>query len=606
MDKIKFQAQERLDLVDAADLQTMVYSYISEALGGLMGNAGGALTTIEYTTAVNGGVYTLELGAFQYYHAQPDALTTITEADGTTRSVPKHFKGQVVSFNPVDEGQTATVDWTIYQQAWENTAFAADHPSSTSEPQKAVHGGHSLGGNVTMPILWARPVETETDTDARREWSVAAQAEVAMSIKTRTRIVSAFKLDTVKPVVAAADTNQNIWVPIARTVAWDFTTGATNANGAVVPDAPYLAPLYVWDHTASYGGFEAQNALESATLGGLGQGIARFMRDDGATGASSSPATDISSADILETAPFEHDGATISNLARGGWTPGSKTGEPGLPDTGATAAGAGAWPYPGWYDNKGASWKSFESMGIHTDVPIWRLGLPQVMTMMRRMMAAIMSSDGNKPWYAWPTGGGLAELSAEIAALRTELTNAINGLPYVKNLTTGDVALVAQGRLFVQSPASSWMGGHLNIIEEIETSSADTALISSLEGSGGARGIVCQCTEAGTGTGLYAIQSIQVSSEAYGTMRFEQDANDTYYPTGLYANGNEQGLVTQLAHAWLTPGDKTGGNKDTHFTLWVANAVLGPGATVSGFMANNADASFQITVWGKGTSIATI
>ena len=37
MDKIRFQPQERLDLVDANALQELVYKYMGEALGGLMG-----------------------------------------------------------------------------------------------------------------------------------------------------------------------------------------------------------------------------------------------------------------------------------------------------------------------------------------------------------------------------------------------------------------------------------------------------------------------------------------------------------------------------------------------------------------------------------------
>ena len=105
MDKVRFQPQERLDLVDANALQELVYQYLGEALGGIMGNAAGSLTTIEYDTTEVGGTYLLHFHSFQYYWCQPDDVQEVLQHDGTTRYVPKKYRGQVISFNPADEGQ---------------------------------------------------------------------------------------------------------------------------------------------------------------------------------------------------------------------------------------------------------------------------------------------------------------------------------------------------------------------------------------------------------------------------------------------------------------------------------------------------------------------
>ncbi len=41
MDKIKVYPQERLDIVDVDALQTLVYTYVQEAMGSLIGPARG-------------------------------------------------------------------------------------------------------------------------------------------------------------------------------------------------------------------------------------------------------------------------------------------------------------------------------------------------------------------------------------------------------------------------------------------------------------------------------------------------------------------------------------------------------------------------------------
>ena len=57
-DKVRFEALERLDLVDANALQSLVYNHVSEAFGALMGYAAGALCTIHWDVDYNGALAT--------------------------------------------------------------------------------------------------------------------------------------------------------------------------------------------------------------------------------------------------------------------------------------------------------------------------------------------------------------------------------------------------------------------------------------------------------------------------------------------------------------------------------------------------------------------
>lgn len=600
MDKVRFQAQERLDLVDANALQALVYEYLGEMIGGIMGNAGGALTALEYTPASGGGVYTLELKAFQYYHSQPvTPLASVTEPDGTVRSIPRAYTGQVVTFNPNDEGQTATVDWSSIRQTWVTSAQPADQTGLNAK--LAVHGGHKPGGSLLMPFLWARPYTVDTDTDSRREWSVSAQAEVAISIPTRTRVRTEFRFQSARPTVAPSDANQNQWVAVGRCVAWDYTSGTTNANGANVPDAPYIVPIYVWDQSFSLGDYEQANGLETAgTQGGVGHGTARFSMDDGAANAAQHPGDNVNAGVDLESTPFEHDGATISNLARGNWVPGSKTGEPTISGgagttVGAAAAGADPWPYPGWYDDRTGSWQSLEDSGWRTDTPIWRLGIPHVMHMMRRQMASIMSSKGDRPWYAWPSAG-LLELKDELDDLRTYVDTELAGLQYVRNDTGGNVSLLGSGSISIDFSSATWLGEGVTIERFIQTNPSHTTAPNSMEG---ATAVVCRVNPGVLFT--KRISSVQLSGNAYG------ESLPDYRP-GAPSVGDPtkpQGLRERLPMGWVTYGDENGNFTTAYFTIWIASSLLqsrsdgaGPVQMRMGIEVNHAAAGSP-AVWAR-------
>ena len=456
MDKIRFQPQERLDLVDANALQELVYKYMGEALGGLMGNAGGALTTIEYTSTENAGTYTISLKPFQYYWCQPEQIMEVTRPDGSKRDVPKRYSGMVVSFDPADEGQVETLDWTWARNIWKNTAQAGDN--NQGDPWEQVHGGYKPNNSFLMPILWARPYFTDTDIDARREWNVAAQAELPISMKTRTRTRTELKFQNNRPVVDPAEDNQNQWVPIGRVAAWNYDTQTQNANGAYIPDAFYLAPIYCWDSHFAHGDVEAQAGGAENPAGPHGEGVARFQGEDGAKGDQFANASvknaggepGFTDSRWSENAPFENDGSVSSVLARGDWLPGTKnrTGGYGNGTHPTRLGGSDAqWPYPGSYyrywnpalytdDVTGTTygglelgWLSLEEEGFQVSTtPLWRMGVPQLMHLMRRQLALILDSgvptvkfdgedqnSGGRPWYAAPNDiGGLVQHKHEI------------------------------------------------------------------------------------------------------------------------------------------------------------------------------------------------
>ena len=53
MDKVKLYAQERLDLDDTRALQSLVYDYVQEAIGGLIGHMRGLLSLPTITQTEN-------------------------------------------------------------------------------------------------------------------------------------------------------------------------------------------------------------------------------------------------------------------------------------------------------------------------------------------------------------------------------------------------------------------------------------------------------------------------------------------------------------------------------------------------------------------------
>jgi len=561
MDKVRFQGQERLDLVDADALQELVYKYVAQFAGGLMGNAGGSLTSIEYTTSVIDGVHYLDMDVpFQWYHSQPNDVVSITEPDGAVRQVPKSYEGQVVSYNPGDEGQLSLVDWDTTYNLFESSAVPTDQAPS-NDMHKPM-GSYLIGGLPHAPFLWARPYTLDTSTDARREWNIAASSELPISIKTRIRTNTEFRFSTTRPPVDPLDANLNQWIPIARTIAWDFAGGTTNANGASVPTAPYLVPLYVWDHVASYGDYEQQNADEGPLDGKVGTGTARFSSDDGAYQADNAVWSNLNVSSWSEVPPFEGDGAGISHLGRGRWLPPGGTNTPGVGNPASPGQGADSlsvtFPYLGWYDNLGyvpgsatdytdTGWKTIGHEGFREEAAPWRLGLPQTLYLMRRAMSSLQSSRGDRPWWVHPDGGGLIELREMIDA--NEAQQVAGDATSVGSPSGTAVDIVAAGRV---------VGDHTTNIKSF----VGYGLIKLAEGSTANGDYVTYTINPG-----HTILSVALGNLAQG----DQLEGGVTHPGGSgtgIGGDNGSGTRNVVQWAWVTRGDYAGNNLTTQFTLW--------------------------------------
>jgi len=469
----------------------MVYQYVGECIGGIMGNSAGALTSIEFAHDSTNPDTTVFLKSFQYYWCEPQLEEQLRrQTNNTTVSVPKRYFGKVVSFNPNDEGESDEgVNWNSAYSEWVDVATSNSDPAALYGTE-SVHGGAVANGKLSMPILWAQPYFQDTDQDARREWSVADGVEKPITMMTRNRVRSRFKFKSTKPT-----TGDLQWVPIGRIVSWIYASSGseTGAAGAKVPTSFVLNPIYVWDNHFLNG--DVGDGTQTDTTTPTGQGVAKFSSESGTSPEASmflakpkphGPGSTATGVAETESAPFANNGAVLSNIARGDWIS-QATAPPNMDFVGGDGAGnqpthvgsttsKARYPYPGsfyrlWDQNKGGSseldaannlpdneshvygelaekgWVSLGDEGLNVDsYALWRLGIPQVMHLMRRQISMILDSQtevegpnafGNeggdegvnnvdlmgtrsegRPWYALPTDtGGLLQLRGSIAAL---------------------------------------------------------------------------------------------------------------------------------------------------------------------------------------------
>jgi hypothetical protein len=199
MDKVKLYAQERLDLDDTRALQTLIYDYISEALGGLMGNAHGVLSVPVVTTFENNGAPTLYLRPFTFVTSAPMETGTTGAPLGTGVSggtAYMQFKSIVVNYDDSEQVSTG-IDIDALREDFDNTV-------TTFGPQ----------------YIWARPIMVDTDTATRRKWDVTSGAEVTFSDETRERQHVAFSVQNGEPPYSAGEAR---WAKIAQITG--FTDG---------------------------------------------------------------------------------------------------------------------------------------------------------------------------------------------------------------------------------------------------------------------------------------------------------------------------------------------------------------------------------------------
>lgn len=223
MDKVKLHAQERLDLDDTRSLQSLVYEYVSEALGGLMGHAHGVISVPYVNTVENGGAPYLQVYPFTFMTSAPIILGS-TGADigrnlpsivfGAFQKEYTQFRSIVVNYDRLEEA-VPHIDIDSLRENF-NTIVAT-------------HGAQ---------YLWARPIPTDTDVATRRQWDVTSGAETTISVATRESQRVAFVIQNGEP-------------------AWDYTLGEARwaklaqitgfTNGDVAGSVPTLTWFSVFD-----------------------------------------------------------------------------------------------------------------------------------------------------------------------------------------------------------------------------------------------------------------------------------------------------------------------------------------------------------------------
>lgn len=192
--RVRVEAQERLDLPDFDALQDLVDDASQLSLGALLGPGGGCLSPFRVTLTVAGPVLYMAPTTFQFYWSQRAGTSAV---DGTGKA----WRGGVVTFNPLNEGQ---------QSQWDYTAYVG----------QAVY-------------IYARPKVVDTAVDGRRKFTGGAAQSV--SIKTRKRVVVELKFSAVIP----SDSTNSGWSPVAFLNGWNGNT-------------PTVTPLSVWDSWVAY------------------------------------------------------------------------------------------------------------------------------------------------------------------------------------------------------------------------------------------------------------------------------------------------------------------------------------------------------------------
>ena len=300
-DAVRWQALERVDLVDVRALQELIYTYTMEEMGGLMGKSSGCLTQprVVYTYPPKGpaGPYTLNLGAFQFAYTYPARRADGELVQNQPPAALDPLQGGVNALNPddplsaighahvgydgenpgnsssgyyADNNAVNIDDQTIFaqadkmQKAWKGVIVTHD-PDNAGQAAlselnltpwmiaaNAVYadvGLAGLYGSDVTPFLWARPIIVDSDSDSRREWDTALGAEQPISINTRRRIRVEFQLAVVEPVVdlVGGVPIAPPWVAIGRLWNWALGTRFAGDGLTIGAQDPQFWPISAWD-----------------------------------------------------------------------------------------------------------------------------------------------------------------------------------------------------------------------------------------------------------------------------------------------------------------------------------------------------------------------
>lgn len=208
MDKVKLYAQERLDLDDTRALQSLVYDYVQEAIGGLIGHMRGLLSLPTITQTENGGAPYIELTPFQF------VTTTPIESSG----------------QPVSTPSTGTA-FTQHK-----SIIVTYVPSEQSTTQISIDTPRAYYQDYVGAYLWARPVYIDTDSASRVKWSVSGGAETVFTDNTRQSQRVEFAIQKNEPAYDSA--TEAKWAPLLRIRGWG--------------DGDNTDSLALWDYISAY------------------------------------------------------------------------------------------------------------------------------------------------------------------------------------------------------------------------------------------------------------------------------------------------------------------------------------------------------------------
>lgn len=257
--RVKLTDQERLDAPDARALQELVYTYLREALGGILGNVSGLLTPLAWSEINDGITYTLNLDPFVLAHVETQDTRVEDRGAAGAVNVGCAWGSMVHTFDPATLNINHPLDYTLARNA-------------------------ELAAPGTQPYLWARPSQLPADTDTRRFWDVATGVETPVgTTKTRTETVLEFQIGDTQPLAAGGLP----YVAFAQVVSWAAGT---------VPSVIYS--LSAWDDANTQALLQdAGTSGDPGTdLGGFAHPINRLAQGsdlyDGGTVASWPPGTE--------------------------------------------------------------------------------------------------------------------------------------------------------------------------------------------------------------------------------------------------------------------------------------------------------------------------
>ena len=228
--RVRLEPQERFDLIDAHALQTLTYSYIADALGGIMGAGAGMLSRLHHTADTAAKTINFP-DVFAFYQL----VSKTAGNNGHTRI----SKGEVVVYDKTNPAQS--IELIDYSAAH---AAAVIHYGDAANSRATFGDAEGDFASGAFPILYARARTADIDNDARRKWSVALQTEVPVTINTRigTYVEFAFANNLTGP---AGDDGKGLWAPIAKIIGWNTTVVNNNVTAV---NQPYLREISVWDN----------------------------------------------------------------------------------------------------------------------------------------------------------------------------------------------------------------------------------------------------------------------------------------------------------------------------------------------------------------------